>query len=110
MLYLAIAIILVAILILYMLVLKSTPKPYQKVVVVPSKEAEKAPEVKTMTDKEKMFQTYFPKVEKGIQMDYPLKPIGCCPPSKELSKDLPIADLPMCYANQSKTRLGLQHF
>ena len=110
MLYVAIAIILVAILILYMLVLKSTSKSYMPVVLVPSKEADKVPVAKEVTDKEKMFQTYFPKVEKGITMDYPLKPIGCCPPSKELSKDLPIANIPMCYANQSKTHLTFQNF
>lgn len=80
------------------------------VVLVPSKEADKVPVAKEVTDKEKMFQTYFPKVEKGITMDYPLKPIGCCPPSKELSKDLPIANIPMCYANQSKTHLTFQNF
>lgn len=106
MLYIAIAIILVAILILYMLVLKSTPTLYK----VPSKEVEKVPVVKEPTAKDKMFQTYFPTVEKGIQMDYPLKPIGCCPPSKELSKDLPVANIPMCYANQSKTHLSFQNF
>ena len=111
MLYVAIAIIFVAILILYMIVLKTKPTIFYKPVETPSKVPEKEA-VKELTDKEKMFQTYFPKVEKGIQMDYPLKPIGCCPPSKELSKDLPIADLPMCYANQSKTYLGngIQHF
>ena len=111
MLYVAIAIIFVAILILYMIVLKTKPTFFYKSTEAsfkgPVKEA-----VKEVTDKEKMFQTFFPKVEKGIQMDYPLKPIGCCPPSKELSKDLPIANLPMCYANQSKTYLGnsIQHF
>jgi hypothetical protein len=58
-----------------------------------------------LTDKEKMFNKYFPPVDNEIRMDYPLKPIGCCPPSKELSKDLPIGNIPICYAKNSKSYL-----
>jgi len=59
----------------------------------------------SLTDKEKMFNKYFPPVDNEIRMDYPLKPIGCCPPSKELSKDLPIGNIPICYAKNSKSYL-----
>lgn len=89
-----------------MLVIRNTPKPVYFPLVKPyvndiknKEEAEKA------TEKDKMFQTYFPKVKDSIEMDYPLKPIGCCPPSKDLSKDLPIANIPICYATNSKTYL-----
>jgi hypothetical protein len=58
-----------------------------------------------LTEKDKMFLKYFPDVDDKIEMDYPLKPIGCCPPSKELSTDLPVANIHMCYAAQSKTHL-----
>ena len=110
MLFIAITIILIAILILYLLILKSSPKPVYYPMEVPTKDSNSKKTVEeqhapTLTEKEKMFQTYFPKVEKGIEMDYPLKPIGCCPPSKEMSKDLPIANIPICYAKDSKPYL-----
>lgn len=101
MLFVAITIILVAIIILYILIVRSTPKTtYYSMTVDPKP----VPEQKT--EKEKMFERHFPKVENSIQMDYPLKPIGCCPPSKEMSKDLPVANIPICYAKNSKTYLS----
>ena len=89
-----------------MLVIRSTPKAIYYPMVKPSASEVKAKEeAERATEKDKMFKTYFPTVKDSIKMDYPLKPIGCCPPSKDLSKDLPIANIPICYAANSKTYL-----
>ncbi len=89
-----------------MLVIRSTPKAIYYPMVKPSASEVKAKEeAERATEKDKMFKTYFPTVKDSIEMDYPLKPIGCCPPSKDLSKDLPIANIPICYAANSKTYL-----
>ena len=37
-----------------------------------------------------------------VPNDYPLNNIGCCPYGKPLSRDLPVADVPMCMAKTSK--------
>lgn len=103
MLFVAITIILIAIIILYILVVRSTPKTTYYSVTVDPKDT---PKIDERTEKEKMFERHFPKIENDIQMDYPLKPIGCCPPSKEMSKDLPVANIPICYAKNSKNYLS----
>jgi hypothetical protein len=110
MLFIAITVILVAILILYMLMIKSEAKPIYYPTVVKKEDAKAVAngngEEVPVTEKEKMFQTYFPEIKDGVQLDYPLQPIGCCPPSKEMSKDLPVANIPICYAKNSKTYLN----
>jgi hypothetical protein len=109
MLFVAITIILIAIIILYILVVRSTPKTTYYSVTVDPKEIENTKVVderSERSEKEKMFERHFPKIENEIKMDYPLKPIGCCPPSKEMSKDLPVANIPICYAKNSKTYLS----
>lgn len=89
-------------------------RPRYRVVYEPTKEVPTVPAsvvspseklLGDKSEKQKMFETYFPPVKEGITMDYPLKPIGCCPPSKEMSKDLPVANIPICYAKESKTHL-----
>ena len=50
------------------------------------------------------LQDFFPE-SKSIPVDYPVKKVGCCPYSKPFSTDLPIANLPMCYASSAKTHL-----
>lgn len=89
------------------MVIRSSPKPIYYPTINPDIIANNKAkeEAARATEKDKMFQTYFPVVKDAIEMDYPLKPIGCCPPSKELSKDLPIANIPICYAAGSKTYL-----
>lgn len=107
MLFVAITIILVAIIILYILIVRSTPKTtYYSMTVDPNSTSKNPPVLEEKTEKEKMFERHFPKIENSIQMDYPLKPIGCCPPSREMSKDLPVANIPICYAKNSKTYLS----
>ncbi len=107
MLFRTITITLVFVLFLYMLVIRSTPKPLYYPVTIPNTENTKAKEasVEETSEKEQMFQTYFPNIKDSIELDYPLKPIGCCPPSKDMSKDLPIGNIPICYAADSKTYL-----
>jgi hypothetical protein len=111
MLFISITVILVAILILYMLMIKSEAKTIYYPTIVKTAETKETngtaeTKLEPATEKEKMFQTYFPEVKNGVQLDYPLQTIGCCPPSKEMSKDLPVANIPICYAKNSKTSLN----
>ena len=75
MLFVAITIILIAIIVLYILVVRSTPKTTYYSVTVDPKKIKDTPVVDERTEKEKMFERHFPKVENEIKMDYPLKPI-----------------------------------
>jgi len=97
----AVTILIVAILVIYMLVVKAGPRPIYYPTILKTadlkareEEAARAAAANEVTEKERMFQTYFPSIPNEIKMDYPLKPIGCCPPSREMSKDLPIANIP----------------
>ena len=38
---------------------------------------------------------------KDVPNDYPTLGVGCCPYGKPLSRDLPMADVPMCMAKSS---------
>jgi len=108
----AVTILIVAILVIYMLVVKAGPRPIYYPTILKTadlkareEEAARAAAANEVTEKERMFQTYFPSIPNEIKMDYPLKPIGCCPPSREMSKDLPIANIPICYAKNSVSYL-----
>ena len=87
-----------------MIVIRSTPKPIYYPIIIDNPST-KSSVTEPVNEKEKMFEKYFPKIKENIEMDYPLKPIGCCPPSKEMSKNLPIANIPICYAANSKNYL-----
>ena len=52
-----------------------------------------------------MLQGYYVPAQEKVSLDYPPTKIGCCPFSKPMSTDLPIGNIPMCYASQSKTNL-----
>jgi hypothetical protein len=58
-----------------------------------------------MSSEESLKQFYYPAQDK-VELDYPPKKIGCCPFSKPFSKDLPIGNVPMCYAKDSKAYLS----
>lgn len=52
------------------------------------------------------LDAYYTPARAKVELDYPPKEIGCCPFSKPQSKDLPIANIPMCYAGASQTYLS----
>lgn len=47
------------------------------------------------------IDAHFQQPKTEIPNDYPLTQIGCCPYGKPLSRDLPIADIPMCVVTKS---------
>lgn len=49
---------------------------------------------------QKMLDTHFVQAEPTVPEDYPLKQVGACPYSKPLSRDLPLANVPMCWASE----------
>ena len=53
----------------------------------------------------KFEDTYFSPAKKDIDLDFPPHNIECCPFSKPMSTDLPVGNLPMCYAVKNKTYL-----
>ncbi len=48
------------------------------------------------------IDSQFEIAKQDVPNDYPLNNIGCCPYGKPLSRDLPVADVPMCMAKSSK--------
>lgn len=44
----------------------------------------------------------FARAAGDVPDDYPTQKIGCCPYGKPQSRDLPVADVPMCMAMSSK--------
>lgn len=58
-------------------------------------------------ESQKMLDTHFIEAQPVVPDDHPLKEIGACPYSKPLSKDLPMANVPMCLAVTAQNmRLG----
>lgn len=53
----------------------------------------------------KFEDTYFSPAKKDIDLDFPPHNIECCPFSKPMSTDLPVGNIPMCYAVKNKTYL-----
>jgi hypothetical protein len=52
------------------------------------------------TDEESLAAFYIP-ANDGVPEDFPVKPLGECPYSKPLSHDIPLANVPLCLANDS---------
>ena len=50
-------------------------------------------------DREMLKSFYPPPLVEDTPVDYPKKAIGACPYSREMSKPLPLADIPMCLIN-----------
>lgn len=50
-------------------------------------------------------KTFFTPIKQKVELDFPPTDIGCCPSSKPMSSDLPIGNIPMCYAEKTKTYL-----
>ncbi len=50
-------------------------------------------------------ETYFTPAAEKVELDFPPTDIGCCPSSKPMSSDLPIGNIPMCFAEKRKTYL-----
>lgn len=50
-------------------------------------------------------KTFFTPAAKKVELDFPATDIGCCPSSKPMSTDLPIGNVPMCFAEKRKTYL-----
>lgn len=44
-------------------------------------------------ESKKMLHMHYQNARESVPEDYPIKPIGCCPYSKPLSKDLPLPDM-----------------
>ena len=60
------------------------------------------------TNNSKEIDKYFKMPTSCIPIDYPVKKIGDCPYSKPQSIDLPIAQVPMCFANKSENNMYLR--
>ena len=50
-----------------------------------------------------MIDTYYTSGRAEVPEQYCAKPIGACPPSKAMSTNLPIANVPMCIALESES-------
>lgn len=66
---------------------------------------EKKPVEKKIEEPKSGLDDYYQPAKEKVDLDYPPKNIGCCPFSKPMSKDLPIANVPMCYAANNKSYL-----
>lgn len=73
-----------------------------EVIIVPS--VVSSPPAPVNEAEETLKQFYTP-ARPTIDLDYPPKKIGCCPFSKPVSTDLPIGNIPMCYASIAKDHL-----
>lgn len=78
----------------------SSPSP----AVVP--ESSSSPSPPPVSDAAEMLKTFYVPAQEKVALDYPPKGIGCCPFSRPMSTDLPIGNLPMCYAVASQTHLS----
>jgi hypothetical protein len=68
---------------------------------------EEKKEIEQVVDPVKIeLDSYYQSAKEKVDLDFPPKKIGCCPFSKPLSKDLPIANVPMCYASENKSYLS----
>jgi len=98
---------LIAIFILLAILLLKTPKtfffPPAKTIATPIPKPEELPV--PPSPEEVMLQTYYTPATEKVALDYPPLDVECCPFSKPLSKDLPIANIPMCYASNANTHL-----
>jgi len=45
-----------------------------------------------------LLNSFYKPAGKSVPVDYPRKKVGDCPFSKPQSRDLPIVDVPMCFA------------
>ena len=50
----------------------------------------------------KSLDTYFKPISNCLGVDYPVKNIGECPYSKPQKRDLPIANIPMCFLEKNE--------
>ena len=50
-------------------------------------------------DREMLKSFYPPPLKEETPVDYPKKAIGACPYSRDMSKPLPLVDIPMCLIN-----------
>lgn len=78
-------------------------------VVTPEKpnvvEKEQAANAVIPNPSEEMLKTFYMPAKEKVDLDFPPKKIGCCPFSKPASTDLPIGNIPMCYASVSQSHL-----
>jgi hypothetical protein len=58
-----------------------------------------------VNEAEETLKQFYTPARPTIDLDYPPKKIGCCPFSKPVSTDLPIGNIPMCYASIAKDHL-----
>lgn len=75
----------------------------EKPVVVETEDSVPAPVIPNPA--EEMLQSFYTPAREKVELDFPPKKIGCCPFSKPASTDLPIGNIPMCYASVSQTHL-----
>ena len=101
--WLPIFLLLVAAGIVIYLVIKPSPSSPSSVVVAEEPSASPSPPV--ANEAAEMLKTFYVPAQEKVPLDYPAKAIGCCPFSKPMSTDLPIGNVPMCYASASKAHL-----
>lgn len=100
--FLIIFIILVIIVLIFPLIKKNKIRP--KTYIEASKPSPTKLNQKTEEDKKtsKSLDNYFKPVSKCLEVDYPIKNIGECPYSKPQKRDLPIANVPMCFLEKNE--------
>lgn len=94
---------LLVVLALFYVLSQEKPSTPEKPVAV-EKELSPAPAV-IPNPSEEMLKTFYTPARDKVELDFPPKKIGCCPFSKPASTDLPIKNIPMCYAAVSQTHL-----
>lgn len=49
---------------------------------------------------DELLQSYYHSANPAVPIDYTIKPIGECPESRQMSRDIPLANVPMCKAKR----------
>jgi hypothetical protein len=61
---------------------------------------------KQLEPDDNMVDTYYVDAKGGVPINYQRKPVGSCPYSKPMSRDLPLANVPMSMAIKGEAHLG----
>ena len=61
---------------------------------------------KNLEPTDDMVKTYYVVQKEDVPLNYERKPVGACPASKPMSRDLPLANVPMALVASGTTHLG----
>lgn len=64
--------------------------------------------VKNITPEPDMIAKYYTSTQNDVPLNNALRPIGACPISRPMSRDLPVANAPMCMATRDDSDMRLR--